>query len=139
MSSDENVASHNMVHKNNPQSFNDLLLQILQETQLKLDNMEKRMNEMVAQMKQNQEEMQSSPPPRTETEVSEHKKTSQASRTQTEKQKKQEIVSDLSADIKKIKPPKFVGSESGEDVETWLTKMEQYFKIRNFSKISKAI
>lgn len=46
---------------------------------------------------------------------------------------------DLSVDIKKIKPTKFVGSESGEDAEAWLTEMEQYFEIRNFSKTSKAV
>ena len=62
--------------------------------------------------------MQSLPPPRTETEISEHsEKNPQASLTQIEKQKKLEIVSDLSVDIKKIKPPKFSGSESGEDAE----------------------
>ena len=48
MSSDENIVGHDMVHSNNTQSFTDLLLQILQQKQLKLDNMEKRMNEMAA-------------------------------------------------------------------------------------------
>ena len=78
---------------------------------------------MAAQMGHNHEETQSSPPPRIETKVSGYnKKTSLP--TQTEKQKKQEILVDLSTDIKKIKPPKFVGFESGEDAEVWLTKME---------------
>ena len=48
-------------------------------------------------------------------------------------------MTDLSADTKKIKPPKFSGSESGEKAEAWLTEMEQYFKIRNFSETSKAV
>ena len=48
-------------------------------------------------------------------------------------------MADLSADIKKIKPPKFAGSESYEEAEAWLTEMEQYFEIRNYSEISKAV
>lgn len=95
------------------------------------------MSEMAAQMGQNREETQSSPPPRVETEVSKHNKTSSPKRS--EKQKKQEIVADLSVDIKKIKPPKFFSSKSTEEAEAWLTKMEQYFEIRNFSEISKEI
>ena len=64
------------------------------------------MNEMVAQMRHDREEMQFSPPPRTETKVSKHsKKTPQTSPSQNKKQKKLEIVNDLSTDIKKIKPP----------------------------------
>ena len=46
---------------------------------------------------------------------------------------------DLSADIKKMKPPKFSSSESMEEEEAWLTEMEQYFEIRNFSKTSKVV
>ena len=41
-----------------PQSPNDLFLQILQETQLKLKSMEQRMSEMAAQIEQNHEETQ---------------------------------------------------------------------------------
>ena len=74
---------------------------------------------------------------RAETEVSERNET--PSPKQSEKQKKKEIAIDLAADIKKIKPPKFSDFESGEEAEAWLTKMEQYFEIRNFSKTSKAI
>ncbi len=48
-------------------------------------------------------------------------------------------MADLSADIKKIQPPKFSGIDSGEEAETWLTEMEQYFEIRNFSETSKAV
>ena len=48
-------------------------------------------------------------------------------------------MADLSADIKKIKPPKFSSSESEEEAESWLTEMEQYFEIKNFSETSKAV
>jgi len=86
MSSEKNVAGHDMVHENNPQPPTNLLVQILQEMQMKLDNTEKIMNEMAAQMGQNQEEMQSLPPPRPEIEISKHnKKNPQAPPTQTEK------------------------------------------------------
>jgi hypothetical protein len=88
MNSNEKVVDHDMVRENTQPSI-DLLLQILQETQLKLDNMERRTDEMAAQIGHNQEETQSSPPLKTETEVyGYNKKTS--SPTQTEKQKKQE-------------------------------------------------
>ena len=46
---------------------------------------------------------------------------------------------DLSANIKKIKPPQFVSFESGENAEAWLTEMEQYFEIRDFSETSKVV
>lgn len=62
--------------------------------------------------------MQSSPPPRTEHQNSGHsEKSAQVSPTQTDKQKKLEIVSDLSSNIKKIKPPRFSNFESREDTE----------------------
>ena len=44
MNSNENVVDQDIIRENT-QSSNYLLLQILQETQLKLENMEKRMNE----------------------------------------------------------------------------------------------
>ena len=77
--------------------------------QLKLDNMERRMNEMAPQMGHNHKETQSSPPLRTEIEVLGYNKKTFPP-IQTEEQKKQEIVADLSVDIKKIKPPKFFSS-----------------------------
>ena len=48
-------------------------------------------------------------------------------------------MTDLSTNIKKIKPPKFSGTDSGEEAKAWLTEMEQYFEIRNFSETSKAV
>lgn len=92
---------------------------------------------MVAQIGKNSEEAQATSSLRVETEVSKHNKT--PSPKQSEKKKKKEIAADLLADIKKIKPPKFFGSESGEEEEAWLTEMEQYFEIRNFSETSKAV
>ena len=65
-------------------------------------------------MGQNHEETQSSPPTRAETEVFEHNKKTSSPK-QWEKQKKQEMVADLSANIKKIKPPKFSGFEFREE------------------------
>ena len=89
---------------------------------------------MAAQMRQNREEVQNTP--MAETELSQHNKT--PSPKQSEKQKK-EIVADLSIDIKKIKPPKFSGSESGEEAEAWLTEMELYYEIKNFFETSKVV
>lgn len=134
MNNNENVENQEIVRENH-QTSNELLFQILQETQLKLDAMDKRMSEMAVQMGQHHEEMQETP--RAETEVSEHNRN--PSPKQTDKQKKKEIVADLSADIKKIKPTKFSGTDSGEEAEAWLTEMEQYFEIRNFSETSKAV
>jgi hypothetical protein len=97
--------------------------------------MDRRMSEMAAQMGQHREEVQDTP--RAETEVSGDNRT--PSPKQADKQKKKKIVANLSADIKKIKPPKFSGTDFGEEAEAWLTKMEQYFEIRNFSETSKAV
>ena len=52
-----------------PQSPNDLFLQILQETQLKLESMEQRMSEMAAQLGQNHEETRTTSSHKAETEV----------------------------------------------------------------------
>ena len=52
MSTSENVVDHDMVYENKQSSIN-LLFFILQETQLKLDNKEKRMNEMTTHMGHN--------------------------------------------------------------------------------------
>ena len=131
MNNHGHVGDQDMIHEN-PQSPNDLLLQILQETQLKLETMEKRMSEMAAQIGQNREEAQATSSHKANTKFSECDKT--PSPKQLEKQKKE-----IAADIKKIKLPKFSGSESGEEAEAWLTKMEQYFEIRNFSKTSKVV
>ena len=97
--------------------------------------MDRRMSEMAAQMGQHREEMQETP--RFEIEVSKHNRI--PSLKQIDEQKKKEIVADLSAAIKKSKPPKFSGTDSGEEAEAWLTEMEQYFEIRNFSETSKAV
>ena len=48
-------------------------------------------------------------------------------------------MADLSADIKKIKPSIFSGTDSREEAEAWLTEMEQYFEIQNFFETSKAV
>ena len=62
--------------------------------------------------------MQSTPPPKENSKILSHNvKNTQASLTQVEKQRKLEIVSNLSADIKKIKPSKFFGSNYEEDAE----------------------
>ena len=114
MNSSGNTENQDIIHEN-PQSSNELLLQILQETQLKLETMERRMSEMVAQIGQNQEEVQTTSTFRAETEISKRNKTPSPKRS--EKQKKKEIVADLSANIKKIKLPKFFASESGEEAE----------------------
>lgn len=54
--------------------------------QTKLENMEKKMNDLVAQIGRGQEEIQSSLPPRTELENSGHnEKSAQVSTTQTKK------------------------------------------------------
>ena len=82
-----------------PQSPNDILLQILQETQLRLESMEQRMSEMAAQLGQNHEENQAASSHKAETENSEHDKT--PSPKQTEKQTRKEIVANLATDIKK--------------------------------------
>ena len=88
------------------------------------------MSEMAAQIGQNCEEVQTTP--RAETEVSEHNKT--PSPKQTEKQKKKEIVADLSADMKKFKPPKFSGFESREEAEAWLMKWSNTLRLEIFLK-----
>ena len=98
MNNNENVENREIVRENH-QTSNGLLLQILQETQLKLKPMDRRMSGMAAQMGQHHEEMQDTP--RAETEVSGHNRT--PSPKQVDKQKKKEIVADLSVDIKKIK------------------------------------
>ena len=69
MNSNENIVNQDIIREN-PQSSNELLLQILQETQLKLETMEKTMSEMAAQIGQNREEAQTTLPLRAETEVS---------------------------------------------------------------------
>ena len=99
--------------------------------------MEQRMSEMAAQLGQNHEETQATSSHKEETEVSGHDRT--PSPKQTQKQKRNQIASDLVADIKKIKPPKFLVSKSGEEAKAWLTEMEQYFEIRNFSETSKVV
>ena len=99
--------------------------------------MEQRMSEIATQLGQNREETQATSSHKVETEVSGHDRI--LSPKQMEKQKRKEIAADLAADIKKIKPPKFFNSKFGEEAEAWLTKMKQYFEIRNFSETSKAI
>ena len=136
MNNSGNIEDQDLICKNH-QSSNELLLQILQETQLKLETMERRMSEMAIQIGQNWEEVQTTSTFRAKTKVFERNETPSPKRS--EKQKKKEIAADLAADIKKIKPPKFSGSESGEEAEAWLIEMEQYFEIRNFSETSKAV
>lgn len=41
--------------------------------------------------------------------------------------------------MRKIFPMKFEGSTGGDVAEAWLTKMENYFEIKNYSEITKAI
>ena len=38
-----------------------------------------------------------------------------------------QIVADFSKDLKKVTPPTFNGNTLGEEVETWITTMENYF------------
>jgi hypothetical protein len=44
-----------------------------------------------------------------------------------------QIVADLRKDLKKVTPPTFHGRASGEDVEAWITSMEKYFLVRNYT------
>ena len=97
--------------------------------------MDRRMSEMVTQMGQHCEEMQETP--RAETKILENNRT--PSPKKIDKQKKKEIVTDLLADIKKIKPPMFSGTDFGEEAKAWLIEMEQYFEIQNFSETSKVV
>lgn len=100
--------------------------------------MQKRINKLEAQVGQSYEEMQPSPSPRMEPKKCEYsERNTPASLTQIEKQKKLEIVNDLSADTKKIKPPMFSSCESEEDIEAWLIEMEKYFEIRIFLETSR--
>ena len=48
MKIDNNVVDQDMVSKNNSPPPIELLLQVLEDTQVKLDNMEKRMNKLEA-------------------------------------------------------------------------------------------
>ncbi|KAH9294576.1 hypothetical protein KI387_038164, partial [Taxus chinensis] len=42
-------------------------------------------------------------------------------------------------DIKRISPPKFDGTTLRDGAENWLSEMEKYFAIRNFSEETKVI
>ncbi|KAH9293368.1 hypothetical protein KI387_041430, partial [Taxus chinensis] len=53
--------------------------------------------------------------------------------------KKARLVAELTNDIKRISPPKYDGTTLGDGAENWLSKMEKYFAIRNFSEETKAI
>ncbi|KAH9287441.1 hypothetical protein KI387_031558, partial [Taxus chinensis] len=53
--------------------------------------------------------------------------------------KKVRLVAKLTKDIKRISPPKFNGTTMGVGSEKWLSEMEKYFSIRNFSKETKEI
>lgn len=82
-----NIKMNNSVNTENqdiicekPQSSNELLFQILQEAQLKLETMERRMSEMANQMGQNREQVQTTSTFRAETEVSERNKTTSPKR-----------------------------------------------------------
>jgi hypothetical protein len=49
-------------------------------------------------------------------------------------------VDDLRGEMKKIKPPTFDGEhKKGEDAETWLLGMIQYFQLHNYSSHAKGI
>ncbi|KAH9310464.1 hypothetical protein KI387_025499, partial [Taxus chinensis] len=43
-------------------------------------------------------------------------------------------LAELTNDIKRISPPKFDGTTLGDGDENWLSEMEKYFTIRNFSE-----
>ena len=50
-----------------------------------------------------------------------------------------QIAADLSKDLKKVTPPTFYGRASGEDAEAWITSMEKYFLVWNYTRKSRAI
>ncbi|KAH9297236.1 hypothetical protein KI387_028918, partial [Taxus chinensis] len=53
--------------------------------------------------------------------------------------KKARLAAELTNDIKRISPPKYDGTTLGDGAENWLSEMEKYFAIRNFSEETKAI
>ena len=53
--------------------------------------------------------------------------------------KRARLAAELTNDIKRISPPKFDGTTLGDGAENWLSEMEKYFAIRNFSEETKAI
>ncbi|KAH9300063.1 hypothetical protein KI387_011646, partial [Taxus chinensis] len=53
--------------------------------------------------------------------------------------KKARLTAKLTNDIKRISPPNFDGTTLGDEAENWLSKMEKYFTIRNFSKVTNVI
>ncbi|KAH9296593.1 hypothetical protein KI387_040181, partial [Taxus chinensis] len=53
--------------------------------------------------------------------------------------KKARLATELTNDIKRISPPKFDGTTLGDGAENWLSEMEKYFAIRNFSEETKVI
>ncbi|KAH9308622.1 hypothetical protein KI387_036533, partial [Taxus chinensis] len=55
------------------------------------------------------------------------------------KNKKVRLAAELTNDIKMISPPKFDGTTLGDGAKNWLSEMEKYFVIRNFSEETKAI
>ena len=50
-----------------------------------------------------------------------------------------QIAEDLSKDLKKVTPPTFNGKALGEEAEAWITMMEKYFHVRNFTRKSRAM
>ncbi|KAH9312022.1 hypothetical protein KI387_027057, partial [Taxus chinensis] len=55
------------------------------------------------------------------------------------KNKKARVVTELTNDIKRISPPNFYGTTLGDGAENWISEMEKFFAIRNFSEETKAI
>ncbi|KAH9290942.1 hypothetical protein KI387_035059, partial [Taxus chinensis] len=53
--------------------------------------------------------------------------------------KRARLAAELTNDIKRISPPKFDGTTLGDRAENWLSEMEKYFTIRNFSEETKEI
>ena len=50
-----------------------------------------------------------------------------------------QIAADLSKDLKKVTPPTFHGRASGEDAEAWITSMEKYFLVQNYTGKYRAV
>ena len=50
-----------------------------------------------------------------------------------------QIAVDLSKDLKKVTPPTFHGRTSREDAGAWITSMEKYFMIHNYTGKSRVV
>lgn len=61
------------------------------------------------------------------------------SHTHTRAGKREHVSSVITDNMKKVKPPKYDSSMSGDAIKAWLTEMEKYFEIYDYTENMKAV